>query len=119
MDDATLAEWEKDRHPSLTITQERLREAIAEIRRLREEPNIWIDVLKVNLAAHRAVVRELADKLEEEIRVVHRIEKNPGERAYCRCGLYVQDNGLCRRKVAAEATLAHPLAQQARREGRG
>ena len=100
IDDITLARWEQP-HPSLSLTQERLREAIREIRWLREERKEEVFAahydaelvgLRDDLAAYRAVVRELAERFAN-------IQRNPGYwEAECR------------------AALAHPLVQQAREE---
>ena len=133
MDDATLAVWEQHARvrqegaydPLIDYVSARwLLDAVAEIRRLRGAPDECprncmtfrqygdcdhrhpeeIVKLKRDLAAHQAAVWELAELLSEELRV-HRIQKNPGEKAYCHCGLYLQDDGTCRRKVAIEKAL--------------
>ena len=114
MDDATLAEWEKDRHPSLTITQERLREAIAEIRRLREElkaialavnavmPNLLttLEDVKADLAAYRAVVQRGAVILQSH------------HNRWCA----QPEHGVPCEEPAIHAWLNDPLVQQAREE---
>ena len=69
IDDITLAEWLEGAlcscgdapfpGHSILCNRYRFKALVDEIRRLREEPNIWIDVLKADLAAHQAVVRDM------------------------------------------------------------
>ena len=126
IDDAMLSEWEKVvEHPSLTLNQERLKQAIVEIRRLQklDTPELldenqalmeenWrlrealkrstddfvkptVDRLLANLAAYQVVVRELAVALEAFV-----------------AGQFM-DYGH------AADTLTHPLVVAARKEERG
>ena len=125
--DATLAEWEKDNHsvrmgggrggagPSSTLeVVEHLAQAIAEIRRLRDEIEAWktsqaiANVIakkaEADLAAHQAVVRELADTLEA------------AQASLCASSDYqeVPSNRYALERI--RAALADPLVQQAREE---
>ena len=113
IDDATLAEWEQmaDRgHPALSTP---LLSAITEIRRLREYQEYFapgVTELQADLAAHRAVIRELAERLDHVAPVGHDINceyQSEFEDAHKGCPRCIADEGL-----------AHPLVQQAREEGR-
>ena len=107
IDDATLAEWERN-----DPWNPQMKEAATEIRRLREESMITLtdgrtfplgevadayEELRIALAAHRAVVRELARFLVEE----HRLRNA---------------THYCDHSCLARILLAHPLVQQAREE---
>ena len=109
-DDATLAEWEQDIEQALRPSSLQqgamwtgamaghLREAIEEIRRLRDMQGWW-DETKAALAAHRAVVRELAETLEES--------DEPGQAQEEECACW---------RARKDAALAHPLVVAARKE---
>ena len=129
IDDITLAGWEQP-HPSLSLTQERLREAIREIRRLREcrtcggfphpsgkvcicggtnfveeelrQIRLALFAAEQDLAAHQAVVRELAEALEQALKEVH---------------FHFGCDPLCEKE--RHMVLASPVVVTARTEGRG
>ena len=112
IDDATLAEWDSDAVGGLLLP--RVKALIAEIRRLREElaqepTREWyekrcawygdeLDRRKADLAAHQAVVRELAEALDTKMPTGHNI-------------LQWYDSWSERRL----AILAHPLVMAARK----
>ena len=87
--------------------QREIAELEAEIRRLREEPNIWIDVLKADLAAHRVVVRELDATLE--------VARN----SLCASADYQRAPSNRYGLEQINKARAHPLVVAARMEGRG
>ena len=111
IDDATLAEWDSDAVGGLLLP--RVKALIAEIRRLREElaqepTREWyekrcawygdeLDRRKADLAAHRAVVRELAERTYKLLYMTNHSREH-------RCSLCFD----------LHETLAHPLVQQAR-----
>ena len=114
IDDATLAEWELTPSPNGYLQQ-----AVKEIRRLRKEVEQYKGyhqlVLRkyeelidegvrdeADLAAHRAVVRELAQLLENAC-------------AMRQSGGFLGDN-IDRWLTSIILLLAHPLVQQAREE---
>ena len=118
MDDATLAEWERC-FPHIgvgplgalpTIKEQCvICQAVAEIRRLREEvvkvENELFQVeddkawLNQDVATHRAVVRELAELLD--------VDATPE---------FANEGDLIAWIERKHAVLAHPLVQQAREE---
>ena len=116
--DVTLAQRDRESRQRHSIYGEWVIEAHAEIRRLRIETQVFADEkcrwflerakkVEADLAAHQAVVRELAEALEA------------AQSSLCASSDYrrIPSNryGLERIRVA----LAHPLVVAARREGRG
>ena len=131
IDDAMLAEWEELQrddlcdHRACERLETALGEAIAEIRRLREQYHLYYedsmvmmeqrdaayaegDTLKTDLATHQAVVRELAE-------VLYLVA------TYCNCSQPLHqgehDVGCAQfwnMVQEAQKALAHPLVQQAR-----
>mgnify|MGYP001579144458 CR=1 FL=1 len=120
IDDATLAGWERlvETHQDYMLTHA-LKQAIAEIRRLREvERAVWSQGLeadgqtmatltlenqrfKASLAAHRAVVRELATLLD--------VDALPE---------FANEGDTIAWVERKNAALTHPLVQQAWEEKR-
>ena len=125
IDDATLAGWENDLERMSPVYAPRMRAAIAEIQRLREglaqEPTrewyekrcAWygdeLDRRKADLAAHRAVVRELAEALTKDRQWLGPPPFGPDYYDSLREDAW--DLGT--------KALADPLIQQVREEGRG
>ena len=120
LDEVTLTKWETE---AARIDDWHMREAIAELRRLREEVARTQDILQGwittavtrgdALAAHQAVVRELAEagmglrNLLNENQLPHH------------SGVTAKNCSRCSLLARMEAALAHPLVVAARTEGRG